>query len=118
MCVKRILEAIYEQDFLACSYGYRPGTGALKAVRDLTVKLQFGRYTRVVDADIQGYFESIDHSWMRRMLEERIEDGALLRLIDKWMKAGILEEDGQVMHPAAGTPQGVGKKGDIGNFVT
>lgn len=106
LAVKRILEAIYEQDFLRCSYGYRPKVGALDAVDKLTVKLQFGRYNYVVEADIKGYFDSIDHEWMVRMLEERIDDRALLRLIKKWLKAGILDTDGKVIHPATGTPQG------------
>jgi len=61
MAVKRILEAIFEQDFLNCSYGYRPGVGILDAVDDLTVKLQFGKYNYVVEADISGYFDNIDH---------------------------------------------------------
>jgi RNA-directed DNA polymerase len=72
----------------------------------LSVKLQFGRYNFVVEADIKGFFDNIDHGWMIRMLEERIEDGAFLRLVKKWLKAGVLETDGQVLHPATGTPQG------------
>jgi RNA-directed DNA polymerase len=104
--VKRILEAIYEQDFLRCSYGYRPNTGALEAVDKLTIKLQFGKYNYVVEADIKGYFENIDHEWMLKMLTERVDDKALLWLIKKWLKAGILDEDGKVIHPITGTPQG------------
>jgi group II intron reverse transcriptase/maturase len=80
--------------------------GALDAVDKLTIKLQFGRYNYVVDADIKGFFDNIDHDWMIRMLKERIEDGALLRLIKKWLKAGVLDTDGKVIHPATGTPQG------------
>jgi group II intron reverse transcriptase/maturase len=106
LAVKRILEAIYEQDFLRCSYGYRPEVGALDAVDKLTIKLQFGRYNFVVEADIKGYFDNIDHDWLMKMLAERIDDRALLRLIKKWLKAGVLETDGQVIHPATGTPQG------------
>ena len=106
IAVTRILQAIYEQDFLRCSYGYRPNVGALDAVDWLTIKLQFGRYNFVVEADIQGFFDNIDHSWMIQMLEERIEDGAFLRLIKKWLQAGVLDTDGQVLHPTTGTPQG------------
>ena len=104
--VLRVLEAIYEQDFLRSSYGYRPRVGALDAVDWLTIKLQFGRYHYVVEADIRGFFDHIDHDWMIRMLAERIDDRALLRLIRKWLKAGVLEVDGRVVHPATGTPQG------------
>ena len=62
-----LLEPIYEQDFLRLSYGYRPGRGARDAVKQLTVKLQFGKYAHVVDADIKGFFDTIDHEWMVRM---------------------------------------------------
>ena len=74
--------------------------------RNLTRELQFGRYCWVVEADIKGFFDNIDHEWMIRMLEERIDDKPFLRLIRKWLKAGILETDGQVVHPVTGTPQG------------
>jgi len=106
LAVKRILEAIYEADFLKCSYGYRPKVGAREAVHDLTVKLQFGNYHYVVEADIKGFFDHVDHEWMVQMLQERIDDRALLRLIQKWLKAGVLEKDGKVRHPVTGTPQG------------
>jgi group II intron reverse transcriptase/maturase len=102
----RLLAAIYEQDFLPCSYGYRPGVGALDAVDDLTVKLQFGRYNYVVEADIKGFFDNLDHHWMIRMLEERVEDRAFLGLIRKWLRAGILDTTGAIIHPVTGTPQG------------
>ena len=103
---KRLLEAIYEQDFLPCSYGYRPGVGALKAVDQLTVKLQFGRYRYVVEADIKSFFDNLSHEWLMRMLAERIDDQAMLRLIKKWLKAGVLDTDGKVIRPEGGTPQG------------
>jgi RNA-directed DNA polymerase len=104
--VKRILEAIYEQDFLHCSYGYRPNVSALHAVDKLTVKVQFGQYNFIVEADIKGYFDNIDHDRLVEMLEKRIDDRALIRLIKKWLKAGILDTDGKVIHPVTGTPQG------------
>jgi RNA-directed DNA polymerase len=106
LAVVEILEAIYEQDFLRCSYGYRPKVGALDGVDKLTIKLQFGRYRRVVEADIQGCFDNIDRGKLMGMLAERLEDQALLRLIWKWLKAGVLDTNGEVLHPKAGTPQG------------
>lgn len=106
LAVKRILEAIYEQDFLRCSYGYRPNIGALDAIDKLTVKLQFGKYNYVVEADIKGFFDHLDHDWLLKMLAERIDDKALLWLIKKWLKAGVLDTDGKVLHPVTGTPQG------------
>lgn len=106
LAVKRLLEAIFEQDFLSCSYGYRPQKGALEAVDQLTVKLQFGGYHQVVEADIKGFFDNLSHEWLMRMLGERIDDQAILRLIKKWLKAGVLDTDGKVLRPEGGTPQG------------
>jgi len=106
LAVTRILEAIYEQDFLRCSYGYRPNKGALDAVDKLTVKLQFGEYHVVVEADIQGFFDNLDQDILVEMLSRRIGDRTLLRLIRKWLKAGVLDTDGKVTHPLTGTPQG------------
>jgi group II intron reverse transcriptase/maturase len=104
--VAEILLAIYEADFLPCSYGYRLGRGAHQATRELTDTLFRGRFEFVVEADIKGYFEHIRWDWLERMLKLRIHDGALLGLIRKWLRAGILEEDGRVVHPETGTPQG------------
>jgi group II intron reverse transcriptase/maturase len=104
--VARILEAIYEQDFLSCSYGYRPAIGAKDAVRNLSTTLLRGRYGYILDADLQGFFDHIDHQWLLKMLEERIDDKPLIQLIAKWLKAGILSTDGKVLHPVTGTPQG------------
>jgi RNA-directed DNA polymerase len=77
----RLLSAIYEQDFLACSYGYRPGRGALDAVEDLTFDLQYGSYGYVVEADVCGFFDHLGHSELEGMLRERIDDGAFMGLI-------------------------------------
>jgi group II intron reverse transcriptase/maturase len=104
--VSKILESIYEQDFLGCSYGYRPGVGALAAVRDLSAALRSGRYHYLVEADIRSFFDKIDHDKLIGLLERRIDDKAFLRLIRKWLKAGILEPDGTVHHPEEGSPQG------------
>jgi group II intron reverse transcriptase/maturase len=93
-------------DFLPCSYGYRMGMSAHDAIRNLTAELQFGRHNFVYEADIKGFFENIRWDWLERMLQQRISDDALLNLIRKWLRAGILEEDGRVIHPQTGTPQG------------
>ena len=103
--VSKILEAIYEQDFLKCSYGYRPNTGAQRAVRDLTKELM-QKYSYVVEADIRSFFDNIDHQWLIKMLELRIKDKTFLRLIKKWLKARILETNGKVINPQTGCPQG------------
>lgn len=104
-CAK-LLAAIYEQDFLDGSYGYRPGRGALDAVRELTFDLQYGVYGYVVEADVQGFFDNLDHVWLLSMLRLRIDDRAFLGLIRKWLKAGVLDTDGAVIHSDTGTPQG------------
>jgi RNA-directed DNA polymerase len=106
MAATQILMAIYEVDFRPCSYGYRPGLGPHDAVRDLSAALQFEGFNFVVEADIKGFFEHLQWKWLERMLEQRIKDGAFLNLIRKWLRAGILEEDGKVIHPQSGTPQG------------
>jgi group II intron reverse transcriptase/maturase len=106
MAVAKILEAIYEQDFLASSFGYRPGTGAHSAIRELSAILRQGRYRFVVEADIKGFFDHIDHNRLLEMLRQRIDDQPFLNLIRKWLKAGILDTNGQVIHPVTGTPQG------------
>ncbi|MDZ7843050.1 MAG: reverse transcriptase domain-containing protein [Gammaproteobacteria bacterium] len=104
-CAK-LLNAIYEQDFLLVSYGYRPGRGAKEAVADLGFNLQYSKLGHVVEADIRSFFDDIDHDWLLRMVSLRIDDRAFLNLIRKWLKAGILDTDGQVLHPVTGTPQG------------
>jgi len=106
LAVKRLLEAIYEQDFLPSSYGYRPQVGARAAVEELSNKLQFGNYHQVVEADIKGFFDNLSHEWLMRMLGERIDDEPFLRLLKKWLKAGVLDTDGKVLRPESGTPQG------------
>jgi len=106
MACAKLLSAIYEQDFLDCSYGYRPGRSARDAIDDLTFNLQFGRFGYIVEADIKGFFDHMDHDWLVEMLALRVDDKAFLHLIRKWLKAGILETDGQIIHPDTGTPQG------------
>jgi len=102
----QILSAIYEQDFLECSHGYRRGKSPQRAALELSKRIHRGRFGWIVDADIKGFFDNMNHEWLMKMLKQRIEDRKLLGLIRKWLKAGILEEDGQVIYPVTGTPQG------------
>jgi len=103
--VAMVLGAVYEQDFLPCSYGFRPGRSAhqaLQAVWDQATRTAGGW---VVDLDIRKYFDSIDHGHLREVLRRRVLDGVLLRLIGKWLKAGVLE-NGTLSYPRRGSPQG------------
>jgi group II intron reverse transcriptase/maturase len=107
MAAAKILVAIYEQDFLSSSWGYRPEIGPVDAVKDVTKSLMTGKFGYIVDADITGFFDNIVHEWMERMLEQRIADRSFIRLIKKWMKAGIIDELKEIiLHPEKGTPQG------------
>jgi len=103
--VAMVLEAIYEQEFLDCSHGFRPGRsahGALTALRDAMMKMGGGW---VVEVDIEKFFDTIDHTHLREALSRRVGDGVILRLIGKWLNAGVMEA-GALTHPDAGTPQG------------
>lgn len=106
LAVAKILTAIFDGDFSKNSWGYRKGRGAREASRVLADTVFHGRFKWVVEADIKGFFTNLDHDWMVKMLEERVKDRPFVRLIQKWMRAGVLEEDGKVVHPATGTPQG------------
>ena len=103
--VAMVLEAVYEQDFLPCSYGFRPGRSAHQALQTLWEALTAMGGGWVLEVDIQGFFDTLDHGHLRRFLDQRVRDGVLRRMIDKWLKAGVLTE-GRVEHPEAGTPQG------------
>lgn len=103
--VAMVLEAVYEQDFSPCSYGFRPGKrahDALEMLRKQTMAMGGGW---VLEADIEKFFDSVDHAKLRGVLSQRVRDGVLTRLIGKWLNAGVMEE-GMVRHPEAGTPQG------------
>ncbi len=104
-CAK-VLTAIYEEDFLDCSNAYRPNRSAKETITDLTFNLQYGSYGYIVEADIRGFFDNMDHDWLLKMLAQRIDDKAFLNLIEKWLKAGILDTDGKVIDPNTGSPQG------------
>jgi group II intron reverse transcriptase/maturase len=103
--VVMVLEAVYEQDFLDCSYGFRPGRSQHQMLQDLWQATTRTAGGWVIEIDIRKYFESISHQHLRDVLRRRVVDGALIRLIGKWLNAGILEA-GQLLRPEAGTPQG------------
>src|ERR1700746_3176535 len=103
--VVMLLEPIYEQDFLDCSHGFRCGRSAHQAPDSFRDQLMDGRGGWVVEVDIRKFFDTLDHGHLRTFLRLRVRDGVLLRLIDKWLKAGVME-DGSVSYPEAGTPQG------------
>jgi RNA-directed DNA polymerase len=100
-----LLEAIYEQDFLPCSYGFRPGRSAHDALHDLRTALMTQGLRWVLDIDIKRYFDTIPHSHLRGFLDRRVTDGVVRRMIDKWLKAGVLES-GSLTYSTEGTPQG------------
>lgn len=97
---------VWEQDFMRFSYGYRPNKSAHQAVHSLQMNLQYGSYGYIVEADIKGFFDHMNHDWLLKMLSLRIEDNALLDLINQWLNARIVEPTGRVSKPKAGTPQG------------
>jgi group II intron reverse transcriptase/maturase len=103
--VTMVLEEIYEQDFLPCSYGFRPGRSAHQALRTLQNVLWAKRLYWVLDIDIRKYFDSIPHSHLRAFLDQRVTDGVIRRMIDKWLKAGAVE-DGFLRRTTEGSPQG------------
>lgn len=105
MGMARILEAIYEQDFLPLSYGFRPGKGCHQALRELNRQIMTKPVNYVIDADIKGYFDSVDHKKLLACLRKRISDQKFLRLIVRILKAGV-EEDGERRETDEGTPQG------------
>src|ERR1700758_3700023 len=103
--VAMMLEAVYEQDFLDCSYGFRPGRSAhqaLRVVQSQTVRMA-GKW--VLEVDIRNFFGTLDHCHLRDIVRKRVRDGVLLRLIGKWLNAGVME-NGVIEYPEAGTPQG------------
>ena len=103
--VVKVLSMIYEEDFLGFSYGFRAGRSQHDALDALAVGIESRKVNWIVDADIQAFFCTIDHEWMMRFLEHRIADRRLLRLIRKWLKAGVIE-DGHRIASEQGTPQG------------
>jgi group II intron reverse transcriptase/maturase len=103
--VVEVLNAIYEEDFLGFSYGFRPGRGQHDALDALAVAIERRKVNWIVDADIARFFDTIDHAWLIAFVEYRVADRRIVRLIRKWLKAGVMEE-GKVRPGEVGTPQG------------
>ena len=102
---RTVLECIYEQDFLGFSYGFRPGRGPHQALDALSVGIMTRNVNWIIDADICGFFDNISHEWLMKFLKHRISDPWMLRLLKKWLRAGV-SEDGQWSPTTVGTPQG------------
>lgn len=100
-----ILSQIYEEDFVGFSYGFRPGRSQHNALDALFVGITQRRISWILDADIRSFFDTVDHEWMMKFIEHRISDPRMLRLIRKWLRAGVSEE-GQWSKTTVGTPQG------------
>jgi len=100
-----LLNAIYEQDFLDCSYGFRPGRGPQDALDEVGRIICRRPISTILEADIQGYFDAIVRSLLAEMIEKRVCDGAMLRLIGKWINVGVIE-DGRLLISETGTGQG------------
>jgi RNA-directed DNA polymerase len=103
--VVMVMEPIYEQDFLPCSYGFRPGRSAHQALDALWKGLMNMSGGWVLEVDIKSFFDTLDHGHLRSFLDRRVRDGVIRRMIDKWLKAGVMDE-GSLTYPDAGTPQG------------
>src|SRR5437588_2802436 len=101
----QVLNAVYETDFLGFSYGFRPRRSAHMALDALAVGIQTRKVSYVLDADIRGFFDTLDHGWLMQFIEHRIADERVLRHIRKWLNAGVLE-DGRHVEQEEGTPQG------------
>jgi group II intron reverse transcriptase/maturase len=103
--VAMVLEAVYEQDFLNCSYGFRPGRSAHQALQAFWNQTMAMGGGWVIELDISRFFDTLDHGHLRKILQQRVRDGVLLRLIGKWLNAGA-SEDGRITRPDSGSPQG------------
>ena len=93
LAVKKILEAIYEPKFLNCMYGFRPKRGCHEAIKEVYQRVSHGKINYIVDADIKGFFDHIDHEWMMRFLKWHIKDPNILWLVQKYLKAGVMVDE-------------------------
>ena len=103
--VNWVIESIYEQDFYECSYGFRPGRSCHDALEAIWKGLMKMRGGWIIDLDMRKFFDTIPWKYLQEVIKQRVRDGVIIRLIGKWMNAGIMEE-GKMSYPEAGTPQG------------
>jgi RNA-directed DNA polymerase len=106
MSCKLVIEPIFETNFLPCSYGFRPGRSAKMAIRKIVQAVSFAKQTVIVDADIKGFFDNVDHGILMKLVRRRISDPRVLRLIVGWLKAGVMEDGCFHETNGVGTPQG------------
>ena len=114
--VAAVLGAIYEADFLGFSYGFRPGRGQHQALDALNVAIQWKKVNFILDADIRGYFDTIDHAMLLQLVQGRVHDPRVLQLIERWLRAGVME-DGQWKASETGTPQGASISPMLANIM-
>ena len=103
--ITMLLEPIYEQEFMECSFGFRPGRSAHDALQYLWKQCMDNQVRWILDVDIRSYFDTLDHAKLREIVSQRVRDGVVRKLIDKWLKAGVMEA-GELSYRAQGTPQG------------
>ncbi len=100
-----LLSAVFEQDFLDCSHGFRPNRSPHTALHRLREGIRQHQVRYVVEADLRSYFDTVNHEWLRKFVRHRANDGGLIRLLDQWLKAGVMD-NGVVIHNDEGVPQG------------
>ena len=105
LAMKKVIEAIYEQKFSKCMYGFRPHRSCHDALKALNRNIEKGKVSYIVDADIKGYFDHIDHKWLIRCVEQHIKDPRMIRMVKRFLKAGIMEKTEKI-ETTEGTPQG------------
>ena len=103
--VVQVMEPIYEGIFYPFSYGFRPGKSQHQALDELSTEVSYYKQWYIIDADMQNYFGSIVHAHLREFIDQKVKDGVIKRTIDKWLKAGVLEDE-QLSYESSGTPQG------------
>lgn len=116
MGMKKIIEAIFEPKFLNCMYGFRPHRSCQDALKALNRNIENGKVSYIVDADIKGYFDHMNHNWLIRCVEQHIKDPRMLRMIKRFLRAGIIERTEKV-ETTKGTPQRLNIKSSISKYI-